>query len=83
MMPEPIEYAPLCQQDRYDEAKAAVLRTQQGSVRMIQRELQIGFNEATRYLQRMEIDGVVSEHSNGDWTRKVLVGRMGEAPGGC
>lgn len=47
--------------DRYDEAKAIVIRDQNASVSFVQRKLQCGYNEASGYIEKMQASGIVSE----------------------
>lgn len=62
------------QPDRYDEAVAFVVHHQNASVSAIQRGLSIGFNEAARYVERMELAGVVGAPAE-DGRRPVLQSR--------
>jgi S-DNA-T family DNA segregation ATPase FtsK/SpoIIIE len=55
----------------YDQAVRLVCETRMASVSMIQRRLQIGFNRASRLVERMERDGIVGA-PNGAKPREVL-----------
>ncbi|MFI5290034.1 MAG: DNA translocase FtsK, partial [Polyangia bacterium] len=55
----------------YDQAVRLVCETRMASVSMIQRRLQIGFNRASRLVERMERDGIVGA-ANGSKPREVL-----------
>jgi S-DNA-T family DNA segregation ATPase FtsK/SpoIIIE len=55
----------------YDAAVRLVCETRMASVSMIQRRLQIGFNRASRLVERMERDGIVGA-ANGSKPREVL-----------
>jgi len=55
----------------YDQAVRLVCDTRMASVSMIQRRLQIGFNRASRLVERMEKDGLVGA-ANGSKPREVL-----------
>ncbi|REG58972.1 putative P-loop ATPase [Paraburkholderia sp. BL6669N2] len=55
----------------YDRAVAVVRNAARASVSLVQRALSIGFNRAARLIERMAVEGIVSdEHPNG--TRSVL-----------
>lgn len=60
--------------DRYDEALAFVVHHQNASVSAIQRGLSISFNEAARYIERMELAEAVSA-PGADGRRQVLYAR--------
>jgi S-DNA-T family DNA segregation ATPase FtsK/SpoIIIE len=55
----------------YDQAVRIVCETRNASVSMIQRRLQIGFNRASRMVERMEREGIVGA-ANGSKPREVL-----------
>jgi S-DNA-T family DNA segregation ATPase FtsK/SpoIIIE len=55
----------------YDQAVRLVCETRMASVSMIQRRLQIGFNRASRLVERMEREGIVGA-PNGSKPREVL-----------
>ncbi len=55
----------------YDLAVKLVCETRMASVSMIQRRLQIGFNRASRLVERMEREGIVGA-ANGSKPREVL-----------
>ena len=56
----------------YDQAIALVLKHRKASISIVQRHLQIGYNRATRLLERMEGDGKVSPMSSSG-ARTILV----------
>jgi S-DNA-T family DNA segregation ATPase FtsK/SpoIIIE len=62
--------------DKYDEAAALVIEKGKCSVSMVQRYLRIGYNRASRIVEQMEEDGLVTPPGSGG-TRKVLGGREG------
>ncbi len=66
--------------EKYDEAAALVIEKGSCSVSMVQRYLRIGYNRASRLVEQMERDGLVSAPGSGG-TRKVLA-RSKEAGGG-
>jgi len=55
----------------YDQAVRLVCETRMASVSMIQRRLQIGFNRASRLVERMEREGIVGP-PNGSKPREIL-----------
>jgi S-DNA-T family DNA segregation ATPase FtsK/SpoIIIE len=55
----------------YDQAVRLVCDTRMASVSMIQRRLQIGFNRASRLVERMEREGIVGA-ANGSKPREVI-----------
>ncbi|MDQ7011237.1 MAG: DNA translocase FtsK, partial [Mariprofundaceae bacterium] len=57
--------------DKYDEAVALVTDKGQCSVSMVQRYLRIGYNRASRIVEQMERDGIVTPPGAGGM-RKVL-----------
>jgi len=66
--------------EKYDEAAALVIEKGNCSVSMVQRYLRIGYNRASRLVEQMERDGLVSAPGSGG-IRKVLA-RSEEAGGG-
>ncbi|MDT8375951.1 MAG: DNA translocase FtsK 4TM domain-containing protein [Mariprofundaceae bacterium] len=65
--------------DKYDEAAELVIEKGQCSVSMVQRYLRIGYNRASRIVEQMEQDGLVTAPGSGG-IRKVLA--RSEADGG-
>ncbi|MFQ5582312.1 MAG: DNA translocase FtsK [Mariprofundaceae bacterium] len=65
--------------DKYDAAVALVIEKGQCSVSMVQRYLRIGYNRASRIVEQMERDGIVTPPGSGGM-RKVLA--RSEADGG-
>jgi len=57
--------------EKYDEAAALVIEKGSCSVSMVQRYLRIGYNRASRLVEQMEQDGLVTPPGSGG-TRKVL-----------
>ncbi|RMG91822.1 MAG: DNA translocase FtsK [Zetaproteobacteria bacterium] len=57
--------------EKYDEAAALVIEKGQCSVSMVQRYLRIGYNRASRIVEQMERDGLVTPPGSGG-LRKVL-----------
>lgn len=57
--------------EKYDEAAALVIEKGQCSVSMVQRYLRIGYNRASRLVEQMEREGLVSPPGSGG-VRKVL-----------
>lgn len=56
----------------YASAKKAILSTNRASTSTLQRHLQIGYNQAARLMQMLEIRGIVGPE-NGSTPRLVLV----------
>ncbi|MCY4159478.1 MAG: DNA translocase FtsK 4TM domain-containing protein [Bacteroidetes bacterium] len=56
----------------FEEAAEWIVRSQQGSVSLIQRKLSIGYTRAARIVDQLEHAGIVGEFSSGK-TREVLV----------
>jgi len=67
--------------DRYDEAADLVVQKGQCSVSMVQRYLRVGYNRASRIVEQMERDGLVSPPGSGGM-RKVLARSMEDGGGG-
>jgi len=65
--------------EKYDEAVALVVEKGSCSVSMVQRYLRIGYNRASRIVEEMEREGLVTPPGSGG-TRKVLA--RSEAAGG-
>jgi len=59
----------------YDLAVKLVCETRMASVSMIQRRLQIGFNRASRLVERMEREGIVGA-ANGSKPREVIANAL-------
>ncbi|MDQ6998362.1 MAG: DNA translocase FtsK 4TM domain-containing protein [Mariprofundus sp.] len=68
------------QDDKYDEAAALVIEKGKCSVSMVQRYLRIGYNRASRLVEEMEREGLVSAPGSGG-IRKVMA-RSAESGGG-
>jgi len=66
--------------EKYDEAAALIIEKGQCSVSMVQRYLRIGYNRASRLVEQMEREGLVSAPGSGG-IRKVLA-RSEQAGGG-
>jgi DNA segregation ATPase FtsK/SpoIIIE, S-DNA-T family len=66
--------------DKYDEAVALVIDKGQCSVSMVQRYLRIGYNRASRMVERMEREGLVTPPGAGG-VRKVLARSQAEGGG--
>jgi DNA segregation ATPase FtsK/SpoIIIE-like protein len=61
-------------------ARAIVIAHQRGSISLVQRHLQIGYNAASELLEMLERDGVVGPvGSEGEYGRKVLAARSENA----
>lgn len=56
----------------FEDAKALVLETQKASASMLQRRLSVGFNRATRLMDKLEAAGVIGP-AEGTKPRKVLM----------
>jgi len=67
--------------DRYDEAADLVIQKGQCSVSMVQRYLRVGYNRASRIVEQMERDGLVSAPGSGGM-RKVMARSMEDGGGG-
>jgi len=66
--------------DRYDEAADLVIQKGQCSVSMVQRYLRVGYNRASRIVEQMERDGLVSPPGSGGM-RKVMARSSDEGGG--
>ncbi|MDX8390865.1 MAG: DNA translocase FtsK 4TM domain-containing protein [Mariprofundaceae bacterium] len=66
--------------EKYDEAADMVIRKGQCSVSMVQRNLRIGYNRASRIVEMMEHEGLVTPPGAGG-TRKVLSRSQDEGGG--
>jgi len=66
--------------DKYDEAVDLVIDKGQCSVSMVQRYLRIGYNRASRMVERMEREGLVTPPGSGG-VRKVLARSQAEGGG--
>jgi S-DNA-T family DNA segregation ATPase FtsK/SpoIIIE len=58
--------------EKFEEAARFVVATQQGSVSMIQRKFEVGFNRAARIMDQLEAAGIVGAAS-GSKPRQVLI----------
>jgi DNA segregation ATPase FtsK/SpoIIIE, S-DNA-T family len=67
--------------ERYDEAADLVIQKGQCSVSMVQRYLRVGYNRASRIVEQMEREGLVSPPGVGG-IRKVLARSMEDGGGG-
>jgi hypothetical protein len=57
-------------------ARGIVIEARRGSISLVQRHLQIGYNAAAELLETLEAEGTVGPiGSDGDYGRKVLVPR--------
>ncbi|MDX8392865.1 MAG: DNA translocase FtsK 4TM domain-containing protein [Mariprofundaceae bacterium] len=66
---------------KYDEAADLVVQKGQCSVSMVQRYLRVGYNRASRIVEQMEREGLVSAPASGGM-RKVLARSLEEGGGG-
>ena len=66
---------------KYDEAADLVIAKGQCSVSMVQRYLRVGYNRASRIVEQMEREGLVSPPGSGG-IRKVLAKSLEEGGGG-
>lgn len=57
--------------DRYEEARHLVVESGKASTSYLQRQMRLGYNSASAYMERLEANGVVSK-PNADGARKVL-----------
>ena len=60
----------------YDQAVRLVCETRLASVSMIQRRLQIGYNRASRMVERMERDGIVGAPERRQAARSARAGDL-------
>lgn len=56
----------------YEQAKELVINSQRATISSLQRELKIGYNRATRLIERMEAEGVVGPHQD-NAPREILI----------
>ena len=56
----------------YEDARAIVVQSQQGSISLLQRRLKIGYSRAARLIDEMEEEGVVGQAIGGK-PREVLM----------
>ncbi len=66
---------------KYDEAADLVIRKEQCSVSMVQRYLRVGYNRASRIVEQMEREGLVTPPGSGG-VRKVLAKSLENGGGG-
>ena len=66
---------------KYDEAADLVIQKGQCSVSMVQRYLRVGYNRASRIVEQMERDGLVTPPGSGG-VRKVLAKSLADGGGG-
>lgn len=64
-------------EDLYDDAVLLMLTERRASTTLIQRRLAIGYNQASRLMDRMEVAGVVSRPDHVG-KREVLLKAKGE-----
>jgi len=64
----------------YDRALALVCRERKASTSFVQRHLQIGYNRAARLIERMEVEGVISQ-ANHVGRREVLARNIDDPMG--
>jgi len=67
---------------RYDEAADLVIQKGQCSVSMVQRYLRVGYNRASRIVEQMEREGLVTPPGSGG-IRKVLAKSLQDGGGGA
>ncbi|MDQ6960856.1 MAG: DNA translocase FtsK 4TM domain-containing protein [Mariprofundaceae bacterium] len=67
---------------RYDEAADLVIQKGQCSVSMVQRYLRVGYNRASRIVEQMEHEGLVTPPGSGGM-RKVLAKSLEDGGGGA
>ncbi|MGL4590116.1 MAG: DNA translocase FtsK 4TM domain-containing protein [Mycoplasmatales bacterium] len=61
----------------YEDAKEIVIENQSASTSLLQRKLKIGFNRASRLMDQLEENGIISA-ANGTKPRKVFLGDIDE-----
>jgi S-DNA-T family DNA segregation ATPase FtsK/SpoIIIE len=65
------EYVPQSDDPKYDEAVQFVLSQGKASISLLQRRFRIGFNRAARYIEQMEMDGILGPQE-GSKPRSVI-----------
>lgn len=77
---EPTQPLDAMEDDRYPEAKAAVMNSGRASISYVQRKLVIGYNRAARLLQRMEDEGMLKPMDD-KGVRAIVVAASGSQGG--
>ena len=65
------EYVPQSDDPKYDEAVQFVISQGKASISLLQRRFRIGFNRAARYIEQMEMDGILGPQE-GSKPRSVI-----------